>query len=190
MCACEGCYRHHPNRGCARRVRDVEKLWSVIAWRAGGRACDTPLMPTYEYPRPAVSTDIAVLRGAPGARELLLVRRGEPPFEGMWALPGGFVEEGERLSEAAERELAEETGLTPRRPLVQLGSYGDPGRDPRGWTVTVLFAVLLADDEPDAVSGGDDAAEAAWHPVDALPDLAFDHSLLAHDAIGLVAGLE
>ena len=147
-------------------------------------------MPTYEYPRPAVSADTAVLRGARGARELLLIRRGKQPYQGMWALPGGFVEEGERLAEAAGRELAEETGLVPRGPLVQVGSYGDPGRDPRGWTVTVLFAVLLAADEPGAVSGGDDAAEAAWHSIDALPDLAFDHSLLVRDAIALVTGRE
>ena len=147
-------------------------------------------MPTYEYPRPAVSADTAVLRGARRARELLLIRRGKQPYQGMWALPGGFVEEGERLAEAAGRELAEETGLVPGRPLVQVGAYGDPGRDPRGWTVTVLFAVLLAADEPCAVSGRDDAAEAAWHAIDALPDLAFDHSLLVRDAIAAVTGLE
>jgi 8-oxo-dGTP diphosphatase len=107
----------------------------------------------------------------------------------MWALPGGFVEEGERLIDAAERELAEETGLVPRRPLVQLAAYGDPGRDPRGWTVTVLFVVLLEDGEPDAVAGSDDAAEAAWHPVHALPELAFDHARLALDALASVRDL-
>jgi 8-oxo-dGTP diphosphatase len=146
-------------------------------------------MPTYTYPRPALTADIAVFRGPSDARELLLVRRGDDPFKGMWALPGGFVDEDEVLERAARRELAEETGLRPEGGLTLVGAYGDPGRDPRGWTVTILYAVVLAAGERDAVTGGDDAAEAAWHPVGSLPPLAFDHALLAGDAMAATASL-
>jgi 8-oxo-dGTP diphosphatase len=140
-------------------------------------------MSPYDYPRPALTVDVAVFRGASGAREVLLIRRGAPPFEGAWALPGGFVAENEPLELAALRELAEETGLDPVAPLRQVGTYGDPGRDPRGWTVSVLFAVVLGEGQPADVAGGDDAAEAAWHPVGSLPPLAFDHALLVADAL-------
>lgn len=137
-------------------------------------------MPTYEYERPAVSTDIAVVCGGETPR-ILLVLRGRDPFAGRWALPGGFVDPGERLEDAARRELAEETGLILSDRLIQVGAYGDPGRDPRGWTVTVLFAVGLED--ACEVAGGDDAAEARWHPIDELPPLAFDHDRLVADAL-------
>jgi 8-oxo-dGTP diphosphatase len=144
-------------------------------------------MPTYEYPRPAVTADTAVFRGPSDTRELLLIRRGADPFAGMWALPGGFVEEDEPLERCARRELAEETGLTPSAAFLQVGAYGDPGRDPRGWTVTALFAVVLGPDEPDVVAGRDDAAEAAWHPLADLPPLAFDHDRLVRDAAAITA---
>lgn len=145
-------------------------------------------MPTYDYPRPALTVDVAAFRGAPGERDVLLIRRGAPPYRGAWALPGGFVDENEPLEPAALRELAEETELVPAAPLRQVGAYGDPGRDPRGWTVSVLFAVVLGDEEPGVVAGGDDAAEAAWHPVSALPSLAFDHALLVADAVNFTDG--
>jgi len=144
-------------------------------------------MPTYDYARPAVTVDTAVFRGPSHARELLLVRRGVDPYAGMWALPGGFLDPDEPLERCARRELAEETGLSPAGEFVHVGAYGDPGRDPRGWTVTVLFAVALQVGEPDAVVGGDDAAEAAWHPVAELPPLAFDHERLACDAEASIA---
>jgi 8-oxo-dGTP diphosphatase len=144
-------------------------------------------MPTYEYPRPAVTVDTAVFRGPSHARELLLVRRGASPYAGMWALPGGFLEPDEPLEHCARRELAEETGLSPAGRFAHVGAYGDPGRDPRGWTVTVLFAASLGAGEPDGVAGGDDAVEAVWHPVAELPPLAFDHERLARDAEAWVA---
>ena len=133
-------------------------------------------MPEYEYPRPALSTDVVVVAGPPDARRVLLVRRGAEPFLGRWALPGGFVDEDERLETAARRELEEETSLVVGASLTQIGTFGDPGRDPRGWTVSVVYGVLL-DGEPPPVTGGDDASEAAWHLLDSPPPLAFDHDV-------------
>jgi 8-oxo-dGTP diphosphatase len=144
-------------------------------------------MPTYEHPRPALTVDVAVFRGRAGERDVLLVKRGEEPFAGRWALPGGFVEEGETLESAARRELLEETGLDPTGDLDQVGAYGDPGRDPRGWTVSIVFMATLGYDEIGAVVGGSDAAEATWHPVDALPRLAFDHDRILADALSHAA---
>lgn len=137
---------------------------------------------SYEFPRPAVSVDIVLTGGAPDRRHVLLIRRGAEPFEGAWALPGGFLDEGERLEDAARRELAEETGLTLGQPLVQAGAFGDPGRDPRGWTVSVAFTGDVGEELP-PVAGADDAAEAAWHPLGALPKLAFDHDEIVSAAL-------
>lgn len=139
-------------------------------------------MPACEHPRPALTTDVVVIAGSPEGLRVLLIRRGQAPFEGRWALPGGFVDEGEPLEVAARRELAEETGLELDVPLEQVGTFGDPGRDPRGWTVSVVFGAVLSGDVP-TVSGGDDAAEAAWHQLDALPHLAFDHDLVVATAL-------
>mgnify|MGYP000930075352 CR=1 FL=1 len=127
---------------------------------------------TYDYPRPMVTVDAAVVSMREGRRHLLLIRRARPPFEGMWALPGGFMEIDEPLEAAVARELAEETGLTGLE-LRQLHTFGDPGRDPRGRSISVAF---WGEAPPDtAVQGGDDASEAGWFPLDALPPLAFDH---------------
>lgn len=138
-------------------------------------------MPEYEYPRPALSADVVAIAGSGEARCVLLIRRGEEPFKGQWALPGGFVNEFEPLEDAARRELEEETGLVIDGALVQVGTFGDPGRDPRGWTASAVFAVLLDGPTP-PVKGGDDAGEAAWHPLDAPPSLAFDHALILRAA--------
>jgi 8-oxo-dGTP diphosphatase len=116
---------------------------------------------------------------------VLLVRRGSSPFEGRWALPGGFVDPGEDLDAAASRELREETGAGSRTMrLEQLGAYGGPDRDPRGRVVSVAFLTGLP--WTLAPEGGDDAAEAAWMPVaDARRPrrLAFDHRTILDDAI-------
>ena len=130
----------------------------------------------YDYPRPAFTCDTVVFAGPSGARKVLLIQRGAQPFLGSWALPGGFVDEGERPVEAARRELAEETGLIWEGPLVPVGAFGDPDRDPRGWTVTAVFLADIGLETPTVV-GQDDAAAASWFFTDELPkDLAFDHA--------------
>jgi 8-oxo-dGTP diphosphatase len=113
---------------------------------------------------------------------LLLVQRARDPFAGDWALPGGFVEEGERVAEAAPRELAEETGLEPDPLRFRLlGVYDTPGRDPRGWTVSVVYLTTVPAEL--RVRGGDDAGDARWFRADALPGLAFDHAVIVADAL-------
>jgi 8-oxo-dGTP diphosphatase len=128
-----------------------------------------------------LTVDVAVLTGA-AVPSLLLVQRKYPPFAGEWALPGGFVEKGEQVIDAAPRELAEETGLRVDG-LHLLGVYDTPGRDPRGWTVSVVY--LAAVPTAVAVKGADDARDARWFPSDALPKLAFDHALIVDDALKL-----
>jgi 8-oxo-dGTP diphosphatase len=133
----------------------------------------------YDYPRPSVTVDIACFAKREGRPHVLLIQRAHPPFEGGWALPGGFVDEHEPLERAATRELEEETGIV-CTDLEQFRAYGDPGRDPRGHTVTILFIATLP--ECVTVSGMDDAAQADWFPLDALPALAFDHHRLVPEA--------
>lgn len=127
----------------------------------------------YEHPRPAVTTDIVLFSTANGARRLLLVERGSEPFRGCWALPGGFLEPQETLEECARRELAEETGITGVE-LRQLQAFSEPDRDPRGRVISVAFRGTL--DGVPGPSAGSDAAAARWFPLDALPELAFDHA--------------
>lgn len=143
----------------------------------------TRLMVEYRFPRPAFTADVVAFTRVDGARSVLLIRRGNEPFAGQWALPGGFVDEGERPVDAARRELAEETGLHHQGMLDLVGVYGDPGRDPRGWTVSAAYRALL--DTPVDVTGSDDAADARWFPLDALPPLAFDHDRIVADAVAL-----
>jgi 8-oxo-dGTP diphosphatase len=137
-----------------------------------------------EYPRIDVTVDVVALTEVDGDLRLLVVRRGNPPYEGKWALPGGFLEVDEDLAAGAARELAEETGveLDPGA-LHQLGAYGAPDRDPRGRTISVTFRADL-DREVDA-RGGDDAADAQWRSVAGLAEdeLAFDHATILSDAV-------
>ena len=130
---------------------------------------------TYDYPRPALTVDVAIVTREARPR-VLLIKRKKDPFAGSWALPGGFVDENERLADAARRELVEETGVAVAD-LEQLYTAGDPGRDPRGWTVSVVF---LAQVDPAALKpvAADDADEVGWFPLDALPAIAFDHAML------------
>jgi 8-oxo-dGTP diphosphatase len=137
---------------------------------------------TYEYPRPSVTVDTVLFTIRAGELAVLMIRRGGPPFKGHWALPGGFVEENESLERAASRELQEETSIV-QTALEQLGAFGDPGRDPRGHTVSVAFyAFLVATTRPIAA---DDAADAQWVPLSTLARarVAFDHTRIIALAI-------
>ncbi len=136
---------------------------------------------TYDYPRPALTVDVAVFREGEAGPEVLLIKRKNPPFKDYWAFPGGFVDEGEDLEPAAHRELKEETGLGNLN-LKQYRTYGQPGRDPRGHTVSVVYTGFL-NDISQKVRGGDDAAEAAWFLVKNLPQMAFDHRKILNDCI-------
>ena len=129
---------------------------------------------TYRYPRPAVTVDCVVFGIGEGKLHVVLIQRDRPPFAGHWALPGGFVEIEEPLEQAAQRELAEETSLT-QIPLEQLHTFGQPGRDPRGRVISVVYFGLIRLDGA-ALQAGDDAREVRWFAWDRLPPLAFDHA--------------
>src|SRR5687767_10067099 len=108
----------------------------------------------YDYERPSVTVDVVIVTREAAPR-VLLIRRKHEPFAGTWALPGGFVDPGETLAAAAARELREETGVT-GADLEQLAAFGDPGRDPRGWTISVAFLARLDADRV-TVMAADDA---------------------------------
>jgi 8-oxo-dGTP diphosphatase len=128
------------------------------------------------YERPSVTVDIAVFTLREGLLQVLLVQRKHWPCAGMWALPGGFVQFGESLEDAARRELAEETGVSdPGIYLEQLHAFGDPDRDPRTRVITVAYCALIPADCL-SLQAGSDAAAADWFPLCALEPLAFDHA--------------
>lgn len=128
----------------------------------------------YEYPRAALTVDAVVFGRAPGGLQLLLVRRKKPPFAGSWALPGGFLELDETLERAALRELEEETGIR-LEALEQLRAFDAIDRDPRERVIGIAHFALV-DVAQHTPRAGDDASEAAWFRLDALPELAFDHA--------------
>ncbi len=128
---------------------------------------------TYEYPRPAVTVDAVIVTREEKPR-VLLIRRKHEPFAGMWAIPGGFVDMDESLEAAARRELQEETGVTVKQ-LEQLHTFGDPGRDPRGRTISIVF-LGRADAANLKPQAADDAAAVAWHSLQWPPRMAFDHA--------------
>jgi len=138
---------------------------------------------SYEYPRPALTADVAVLR-LEGIPEILLVERKDPPFEGMWALPGGFMEIDESLEVAARRELKEETGIKAGE-LIRYDSYDEPGRDPRGRTVTQVFVMIWKETMGKAVADSD-ANAVKWFDLTRLPQLAFDHAKIIGDVLEMI----
>jgi 8-oxo-dGTP diphosphatase len=150
-----------------------------------------------DFPRPSVTVDIAAFSVLEAELRVLLVRRGEHPFKGMWALPGGFVRvgdghtnQGEDLDAAASRELAEETGLGAQSVfLEQLGAFGQAGRDPRMRVITVAYYALIRPDLAPLVKAGGDASQADWVSVRALKagQLAFDHADIIAKAVARIA---
>jgi 8-oxo-dGTP diphosphatase len=131
-------------------------------------------MPLEDYPRPSVTVDVIIFTLSEGDLQVLLIQRGHPPFEGMWAIPGGFVGIDESLEDAAQRELEEETGVHDVY-LEQLYTFGDLGRDPRGRVITVTYFALMPADATQ-LHAGQDASDARWWSVYGLPPLAFDHA--------------
>lgn len=145
---------------------------------------ETGTTETYETAR--LAADVVALAERNGQIFVLLIKRGWPPHEGLWALPGGHVDPGEHDIDTAARELREETGLdVTTADLTEVGTYRAPGRDPRGRYVS--FAWLAVLDRPTTPTAGDDASDAHWWPVDQLlrePErLAFDHAQILRDAI-------
>ena len=136
---------------------------------------------TYKYPRPAVTADCVVITSESEPR-VLLIERGGAPYKGHWAIPGGFLNMDETTEQCAIRELEEETGLKLEK-VHQIGAYSKVDRDPRGRTISVAYLAIV--DKPMMVSGQDDAAEAKWFTLNALPLLAFDHDEIMADAITL-----
>ena len=152
-----------------------------------------------KYPKPFLTADIVVFREIQDQKhglEVLLIRRGGHPYLGYWALPGGFAERGETLEQTAVRELEEETGVT-GAPLKLVGVYSAPGRDPRGWVVSVAYATMLGNEAVSA-RAGDDADDIWWAGLECDREgnwrflaeqkekLAFDHERILSDAITVI----
>lgn len=140
-------------------------------------------MPTYDYDMPSLTADIVIMRNNQDLDviEVLLIERGNEPFKGMLALPGGFANKDETLIETASRELNEETGLELETDdLYFIGLFDTPGRDPRGWVVTAAFAAYLDMEYTLDVIASDDAVGFEWVPIHALigQELAFDHNTI------------
>jgi ADP-ribose pyrophosphatase YjhB (NUDIX family) len=141
---------------------------------------------TYQHPRAALTVDCVVFAMDDENLKVLLIERGLPPFEGEWALPGGFIDVEETADEAARRELAEETGLE-KIYLEQLYTFSGLDRDPRGRVISIAYYALinLIDHRVQAAT---DAREAAWFSVNDLPTLAFDHAEILDTALVRLRG--
>ena len=145
----------------------------------------------YDYPRPAVTVDIVICTAE--LSNVLLIQRKHAPFEGCWALPGGFIEMEETLEAAALRELEEETGVSDIS-LIEVGVFGDPRRDPRGRVITVAYAAILQESALN-IKAGSDASAVSWfstalfdetcesNPANTRPRLAFDHAKIIRKAL-------
>lgn len=134
----------------------------------------------YDYPHPAVTTDVVIFTIREQRLKLLLVKRKGEPYQGKWALPGGFVATDESLRQCAERELEEETGVSGVY-LEQLYTFGDPDRDPRERVITVAYYALIPSDAIE-IRAATDAEAVGWFAMDDLPKLAFDHNKIVQKA--------
>jgi ADP-ribose pyrophosphatase YjhB (NUDIX family) len=139
-----------------------------------------------KYERPSVTVDVVMMSLRQKDLQILLVKRRAWPYEGMWAIPGGFVHVDESLETAAKRELSEETHLQDVY-LEQLYTFGDPDRDPRTRVITVVYFALL-DSERLQVAAGSDAADVGWYSVYELPPLAFDHAKIIDYTLNRLRG--
>lgn len=162
-------------------VRLYSKTMGIIRTKAQGIG-DINMPYTYEYPRPMVSVDIVVFTVRNDQLCVLLVRRGQEPYKGSWALPGGFINIDESLEDAAKRELYEETGIAESY-LEQLYTYGDPGRDPRGRVITVAYFALVPANTKIKIHDVPEIKAVDWFDVHNLPALAFDHQDIIEYAI-------
>lgn len=133
----------------------------------------------YQYPRPSVTADAVLFAERAGEVLVLLIRRGNEPYKGCWAFPGGFLNMDETVARCAERELEEETGIK-LTGMQLVGIYSDVERDPRGRVITAAYSAMTT--MPEATAA-DDAAAAQWWPLNALPQLAFDHETILRDAM-------
>jgi 8-oxo-dGTP diphosphatase len=128
---------------------------------------------TYAYPRPSVTVDIIVTKKENNSEYILLIERKNEPYKNQWALPGGFIDINEEIKTAAYRELKEETSINDIK-LQQLHTFGKPGRDPRGRTISVIYTGELINLNQ-KVEAGDDAKDLYWFNIKDVPDMAFDH---------------
>lgn len=151
-------------------------LEEKVALNEGGKM---PL--SSKYASPSVAVDAAIFGANEEELRILLVKRGKEPFQNFWALPGGFVHMEEGLEDAVRREIKEETGLGDL-PLEQFRTYGDPGRDPRGRIISVVYFGLLSQADPQPAAGSD-AQEVQWFPVEKVPQLAFDHNRILAEVL-------
>ena len=133
----------------------------------------------YQYPRPSMTADAVLFAEHGGEVFVLLIRRGNKPYKGYWAFPGGFLNMDETVARCAERELEEETGIK-LTGMQLVGIYSDVERDPRGRVITAAYTAMTT--MPEATAA-DDAAAAQWWPLNALPQLAFDHETILRDAM-------
>ena len=132
----------------------------------------------YEYPRASVTADAVLFAEKDGQMYVLLIQRGNEPYKGYWAFPGGFLNMDETVAHCAERELEEETGIV-LTGMQLVGIYSDVERDPRGRVITAAYTAMTSMPKAKAA---DDAAAAQWWPLNALPELAFDHDTILEDA--------
>lgn len=128
-----------------------------------------------EYKSPSLTVDGVIIKD----NKVLLIKRKNDPYKDMWAIPGGFVEYGEKTENAVLREIKEETGLEAKIDKL-IGVYSDPKRDPRKHVVSIAY---LLKDVKGEEKGGDDAKEAKWWDIKRLPSLAFDHHYILNDAL-------